>query len=86
MGGNKANFAYVAMHENPRSEDLKFIGVFSSRKLAREAINSLRSVKGFSNSKRGFYIEKYEINKIHWQDGFITVFSKEQAPETEPNI
>jgi len=61
-------------------DDTKFIGVFSSREEAKKAIRILSEKQGFSDASNiinplvdecsGFIIEKWEINKLTWKDGF----------------
>lgn len=54
------------------NEDIKLFGAFSSRETAQEAINQLSKVEGFGDIPEGFSIDKYELDKVHWQEGFAT--------------
>ena len=54
-------------------EDVKLLGVFSTRQLALDAKKTLKSQPGFKQHPHGFIIEKYEIDKRQWTEGFITV-------------
>jgi len=54
-------------------DETKFIGVYSSKDEANNAISRLSNLIGFSDRIDGFSIDEYEINKDHWTEGFITV-------------
>jgi len=66
---------YVLQHvhssEND-AEDVKFIGVYSSRKNAQEAIERLSRVPGFLETPSGFCIDEYQIDKDQWAEGYMT--------------
>jgi homoserine kinase type II len=64
---------YVLQHENPKNEDVKFIGVYSSKAAARAAIQRLGKQPGFSKTIEGFHIDTYEVDKDHWTEGYVTV-------------
>lgn len=55
------------------SEDVKVIGVFRTRASARDATRTLRKEPGFRSAPRGFNIDRYEMGKICWREGFATV-------------
>ncbi len=55
------------------AEDVKLIGVYSNEKNANRAISKLKKVQGFSESHGEFSIDKYELDKDHWVEGFITI-------------
>jgi len=55
------------------NEDKKLIGVYSSLLKAKTAQRITGKLPGFRRQKKGFTISKYEINKNHWTEGFITV-------------
>ncbi len=70
-------FVYVLQYvydyeENGECEDVKFLGVFSSKFEAQEAIKNYIKLPGFN--KYGiecFNIDKCEIDKLEWKMGFI---------------
>ena len=66
------NAVYVLQHtyEDETHEDTKFLGVFSSDEAAKEAILHLRNLPGFRDYPDGFEIDKYEIDRPHWSEGF----------------
>jgi hypothetical protein len=55
---------------NENLEDIKFIGVYSSKEKAKDTINRLKFKRGFRKYKDAFYIDKYQIDKDNWTDGF----------------
>ena len=61
---------FILQHESENG-DVKFIGVFSTKKEAETAIWRLKSVSGFSESPNGFSIDMYELNDVHWAEGFV---------------
>jgi hypothetical protein len=64
-------------------EDLKIIGAYRSAELAHAAIQRLRDQPGFRDhpqlidplvdqEEEGFYLDRYELDKDHWTQGFVT--------------
>jgi hypothetical protein len=51
-------------------EDVKIIGVFSSKKEADKAIEKAKLLPGFSEEPDGFCIDRYVLNTSYWQEGF----------------
>ena len=54
-------------------EDVKFIGVYSSRENAQAAIKRLSQAPGFSEALTGFHIDEYQVDKDQWVEGYSTV-------------
>ncbi len=52
-------------------EGYKVIGIFSDTIRAEAAIARLRSAPGFSRYPKGFIIDPYAIDEIHWETGFF---------------
>jgi hypothetical protein len=68
------NTVYVLQHEREHlsgRDDVRLIGVYSSRARARAAIRRLRSAPGFRDCRRGFYIDAYRVDEDHWVEGFV---------------
>lgn len=66
--------AYVLQHSRKIAcgcNEVKFIGVYSSNSEAASTIKKLASQPGFRDYPDGFHIDGYEINKDHWQEGFV---------------
>ena len=66
---------YVLQHEHVMEdgrEDVKFIGVYSSREHAQAAIARLSQAPGFSDALDGFHIDEYQLDKDQWVEGYST--------------
>lgn len=65
---------HIYESEDPEDDEItKFIGVFSSAKKAKEAIEYLRKKQGFKDfPKKNFMIYKANINIYGWQEGFCS--------------
>ncbi|HBI42244.1 MAG TPA: hypothetical protein DDY78_05210 [Planctomycetales bacterium] len=67
---------YVLQHVHSvddEAEDVKFIGVYSSRANAQAAITRLGQVPGFSEAPAGFHIDEYQVDKDQWVEGYSTL-------------
>ena len=66
---------YVLQHEYELEngvENVKLIGVYSTRQNAEAAIERLRAQAGFSSYPDGFCIDEYSLDRDHWAEGFFT--------------
>lgn len=54
-------------------EDVKFIGVYSSRAAAAAAVDRLSRRRGFADAADGFHVAEYRLDQDHWAEGFVTV-------------
>jgi hypothetical protein len=66
---------FVLQHEREQDGpndhgDVKFIGVFSTRRKAERAIIQLAVKPGFIRSPSGFTIDEHLIDKVDWTSGF----------------
>jgi hypothetical protein len=67
---------YVLQHVHTledEEEDVKLIGVYSSRENAQAAIERLSQVPGFSDALGGFHIDEYQLDKDQWVEGYSTL-------------
>ena len=67
---------YVLQHVHlvdDGAEDVKFIGVYSSRENAQAAITRLSQAPGFSEAPAGFHIDEYQVDKDQWVEGYSTL-------------
>ena len=70
---------YLLQHSYISNEDEdvdinKIIGVYKTRKRAETAVKQYMKLPGFKeHSLENFYIDKYELNKRMWTEGFITI-------------
>jgi hypothetical protein len=53
--------------------DDKLIGVYSDEANAEAARIRASTFEGFRDAPDGFLISPYELNRDHWQEGYITV-------------
>ncbi|GGF11702.1 hypothetical protein SAMN05443634_11616 [Chishuiella changwenlii] len=60
-------------------DEVKFIGVFSSKQKAEEAKNLLKNKKGFINYPEDcFIIGEIGVDTVEWLEGFITTEEAEK--------
>ncbi len=67
---------FVVQHVHTREgdvEDVKFIGVYSSRAKADAAVARLSRLPGFCDAPDGFHIDEYRLDQDHWAEGYVTV-------------
>lgn len=55
------------------TEDVKFIGVYSSQTPAMAAIERLRRQPGFCDTPEGFSIDHCTMDVDYWTEGFVTI-------------
>jgi homoserine kinase type II len=75
QGIGAMHYVYIVQHVHVQydaSEEVKLIGAYSSGERAEEAVSRLRQQPGFSETATGFEIERYEVDKDHWCEGFFT--------------
>ena len=51
-------------------DDAKLIGIYSSEAAANAAIERVADKLGFRGHPTGFQIDRYEVDKDHWTEGF----------------
>lgn len=54
-------------------DDVKIVGVYSSKQAAADAIDRTRTRPGFAEEPDCFTIDRYTIDEDNWTDGFVTV-------------
>ena len=75
-------FVVQHLRSEEESEDVKLIGVYSSRAEAEAAVDRKRKFPGFSAFPRivdplhdedesGFYIDEYPLDQDQWSEGFV---------------
>ena len=60
-------------------EDVKVIGIPSTREAAAHAVERLRLQPGFRDAPEGFTIDLYWLDQDGWAEGYVTV-SKPRDP------
>ncbi len=66
---------FVLQHVHEREggdEDVKLIGVYSSREKAQAAVARLSRLPGFTDAAKGFHIDEYRVDQDHWVEGYVT--------------
>jgi hypothetical protein len=53
-------------------EEIKMIGVYSTRDKAEEAVERLRLQPGFRETPKCFHIDDYTVDMDHWTEGYVT--------------
>ena len=64
---------YLLQHvarADSNNEDVKVLGLYSSREKAALAVKRFRKIRGFSRYPDGFHIDQYLLNQKVWADGF----------------
>jgi hypothetical protein len=86
-------FVVQHLHFLPSGEEsVCFIGVYRTLDAAKAAAQRLSAQPGFCKHPRiidptqmdeeqGFYIDKYELDKDHWTEGFKTVVGDAEYKE-----
>lgn len=54
-------------------EDVKLIGVYSSREKAEAAVGRLGRAPGFSEEPAGFHVDEYHLDQDQWAEGYVAV-------------
>lgn len=65
------------LREPDGNEDELLIGVYRTEADAKSAIERLRSKAGFVGAPEGFRINRYELNRDHWEEGYDVVTGSE---------
>lgn len=53
-------------------EEIKLIGIFSTRQNARAAVAYLKAKPGFSKPGGRFFVEPCRLDEIWWNTGYVT--------------
>lgn len=75
-----AVFLVQHSYELNRDEDeVKIIGIFKTYAAAKKAVEKAKLLPGFKKHLNGFYIDEFQLNKIHWDEGFVTMRPKKKS-------
>ncbi len=67
-------FHLTHTHEQPCGcDDTKDIGTYSSQENGVKAAARAMQLPGFRDHKEGFHLQKVELDKDGWTEGFVTV-------------
>ena len=67
---------FMLQHVHERddgTEDVKFIGVYSSHESAAAAVDRLSRRPGFADAADGFHIDEYRLDQDQWAEGYAAV-------------
>ena len=73
---SERQFVYLLWHSRELGEgetDDKLIGVYESAEAAEAARVRKLGFEGFRDWPEGFLIDRYEVNRDAWSEGFVTV-------------
>ncbi|PXZ07034.1 hypothetical protein DKK70_08555 [Gilliamella apicola] len=68
----KIYYLYHVRYEDTDDEDFRIIGIYSSRKQAKLAIERMKKKPGFIDFPNGFQIIASVLNRAEWLEGFVT--------------
>jgi hypothetical protein len=60
------------VHKIDDMEDVKLIGIYSTKKKAEDAKKRSKKMPGFKQNLKGFSIDEYVIDEDQWAEGFVT--------------
>ena len=67
------NYIYMVAHLNPKNDDEKHIGSYLTYEEAASVVEKYKQFEGFRDAPDCFYIDKYEIGKLYWPEGYYSV-------------
>jgi hypothetical protein len=63
-------------------DDVKLLGVYSTRQLAEERIRSARELPGFCDDPDCFLVSNYQVDVNHWSDGYSRYPGSNRDPKS----
>lgn len=63
---------YLVWHTNPLNDDQKLIGIYSTEKNARNAIERVKDKPGFKDSPEGLEVFSHQLDRDGWIEGFVS--------------
>lgn len=81
--GKPAVFLVQHSYElNEGEDEVKTIGIFKTKASAKRAVEKAKLLPGFKRYPNDFYIDGYELGRLHWADGFVTIRPKKKSAKT----
>jgi len=68
----KSVFVVQHSYELDGCGETKFIGVYTTRQAAEDAIRRLKLTPGFRDHPADFSVDGYPLDLDHWTEGFVT--------------
>ncbi|SFR03230.1 hypothetical protein SAMN04488564_102281 [Lentzea waywayandensis] len=59
--------------DEEEGDDVKLLGVYSTREKAMARIDRARRLAGFRDEPECFHIDEYALDEAQWTDGFTTI-------------
>lgn len=69
----KVYYLYHIRYEDTNDEDVKIVGIYSSYKQAKLALERTKNKPGFIDFPDDFEIIEDVLNRDGWVDGFVTL-------------
>jgi hypothetical protein len=66
---------YLLQHvarEDTEDEDVKLLGIYTSKSKGESAIKRLAKLPGFKRYPKGFYLDRLILDEDMWTEGFVT--------------
>lgn len=66
---------FVVQHayERDGAEEVKLIGVYSSKERAESAVERMRKLPGFCDHPDDFHVNAHVLDNDNWTSGFVTI-------------
>jgi len=68
----KSVFVVQHSYEQDGCGETKFIGVYTTRQAAEDAIRRLQVTPGFRDHPAEFSVDEFPLDLDHWTEGFVT--------------
>jgi hypothetical protein len=71
--GDTMDSAFILFHvrkDDEHGDDSKIVGIYRSGEAAQAAILRVADKPGFRDNPGGFMVDRYEMDKDHWTEGF----------------
>jgi hypothetical protein len=87
MAKRKDGSVYLLQHSYETlsgDDEVKTIGIYSTNTNAIEAIERLNKQPGFRDLPECFIVDKYDLDKDHWTEGFVVIVNPESDDSDWP--
>lgn len=65
-------FVVHHIREIGETDEIKLVGIYSTRMRAEDAIRRLTPQPGFRDTPDAFHIDRYRVDEDYWREGFFT--------------
>ena len=70
----KSVFLLQHSYEVDGVDEVKIIGIYSSKKKAEKVIEKYKVLPGFNKYMDSFHIDEYPVDTDHWNEGFYSLY------------